>query len=161
MNDEDIDDIGFMLEEKGLTHEEIDEYFEHYGTKGMKWGVRREVSSSDRKAGRKEFASTGREARKLIKQARKSGSQAEREEVAKQYEKNVLKKIQTPAFKKAYQDANTMGKGEMAVQLLIGGPFAALTIPSTRAVYRQRQTYGHDQEVATAKAILREMRNID
>lgn len=38
---EQIDSIGLMLEEKGLTHSEIDTYFEHRGVKGMKWGIRK------------------------------------------------------------------------------------------------------------------------
>jgi len=38
----DIDTVGHMLEEKGLSHSQIDSYFEHHGVKGMKWGVRRE-----------------------------------------------------------------------------------------------------------------------
>lgn len=39
--DEQIDEIGSMLEDKGLTHSEIDTYFEHRGVKGMKWGIRK------------------------------------------------------------------------------------------------------------------------
>lgn len=39
--DEQIDKIGSMLEDKGLTHSEIDTYFEHRGVKGMKWGIRK------------------------------------------------------------------------------------------------------------------------
>lgn len=39
--DEQIDAIGLMLEEKGLTHSEIDAYFEHHGKIGMKWGIRK------------------------------------------------------------------------------------------------------------------------
>ena len=39
--DKQIDAIGLMLEEKGLTHSEIDAYFEHHGKKGMKWGIRK------------------------------------------------------------------------------------------------------------------------
>lgn len=48
----DVDVIGQMLEDKGLTHEEIDAYFEHAGVKGMKWGVRRQrrLASTDRVA---------------------------------------------------------------------------------------------------------------
>lgn len=37
----DVDVIGQMLEDKGMTHSEIDEWFAHAGVKGMKWGVRR------------------------------------------------------------------------------------------------------------------------
>jgi len=40
-SDEEIDVVGAMLEEKGLSHSEIDAFFEHAGVKGMKWGVRR------------------------------------------------------------------------------------------------------------------------
>lgn len=42
MTHEKLDDIGFMLEEKGMSHSQIDTYFlQHHGVKGMKWGVRR------------------------------------------------------------------------------------------------------------------------
>jgi hypothetical protein len=41
-SEEEIDDIGSMLEANGMTHEQIDRYFEHSGVPGMKWGVRRE-----------------------------------------------------------------------------------------------------------------------
>lgn len=42
MNDDLIFVIGSRLEDEGLSHAEIDDYFlEHYGVKGMKWGVRR------------------------------------------------------------------------------------------------------------------------
>lgn len=59
MNDEMIYVIGSNLEREGLSHEEIDDYFlEHYGVKGMKWGVRRaratKVVDSGLRGGRKE-----------------------------------------------------------------------------------------------------------
>lgn len=37
----DIDEIGEFLEHQGLSDEAIDEYFEHHGVKGQRWGVRR------------------------------------------------------------------------------------------------------------------------
>lgn len=37
----DYDQIGTFLEHEGLSDEQIDEYFEHHGVKGQKWGVRR------------------------------------------------------------------------------------------------------------------------
>jgi len=40
LKDKDIHILGTMLEEKGLSHSEIDAYFEHHGVKGMKWGIR-------------------------------------------------------------------------------------------------------------------------
>lgn len=46
--DEEIDSIGLMFEEKGVSHSEIDAYFAHRGVKGMKWGVRREQKNTAR-----------------------------------------------------------------------------------------------------------------
>lgn len=43
-----IDQIGDFLEHQGLSDEQIDEYFEHHGTKGMKWGVRRAARRGNR-----------------------------------------------------------------------------------------------------------------
>jgi hypothetical protein len=34
--------LAHMLEAKGMTDDEIDEYLEHFGVKGMRWGVRRQ-----------------------------------------------------------------------------------------------------------------------
>lgn len=38
--EDDIHNLGLMLEEKGLSHSQIDSYFEHHGVKGMHWGIR-------------------------------------------------------------------------------------------------------------------------
>lgn len=47
--DEEINIIGGALEEKGLSHSQIDEHFlEHYGVKGMKWGQRRHLNIQKR-----------------------------------------------------------------------------------------------------------------
>lgn len=43
LTDEQIDAIGIVLEDNGMSHSEIDAYFAHYGKKGMKWGVRRKM----------------------------------------------------------------------------------------------------------------------
>lgn len=37
----DPDELGMMLEERGLTDDEIDAVLEHSGVKGMKWGQRK------------------------------------------------------------------------------------------------------------------------
>lgn len=39
--DPELEYICHMLEERGATDEEIDEFLEHSGVKGMKWGVRK------------------------------------------------------------------------------------------------------------------------
>ena len=41
MTDDEIYELGMLLEGKGLSHSEIDDFLEHQGVKGMKWGVRR------------------------------------------------------------------------------------------------------------------------
>lgn len=41
MNEDHIDSIGCLLEDNGLSHSEIDVWFEHQGVKGMKWGQRK------------------------------------------------------------------------------------------------------------------------
>jgi hypothetical protein len=37
----DVDEIGTYLEHKGLSDEQIDGFFAHYGVPGMRWGTRR------------------------------------------------------------------------------------------------------------------------
>jgi hypothetical protein len=37
----DVDEIGTYLEHKGLSDDQIDDFFAHYGIPGMRWGVRR------------------------------------------------------------------------------------------------------------------------
>lgn len=55
----DIETVGLMLEEKGLTHSEIDAWFEHHGVKGQQWGVRhkrnRELNKASRQKDRAEI----------------------------------------------------------------------------------------------------------
>lgn len=37
-----IDQIGMFLEHQGLSDATIDDFFEHHGVKGQKWGVRKQ-----------------------------------------------------------------------------------------------------------------------
>jgi hypothetical protein len=37
-----VDEIGTYLEHLGLNDVEIDDFFEHHGVKGQRWGVRRQ-----------------------------------------------------------------------------------------------------------------------
>lgn len=41
LSDDEILEIGFALEEGGFSHSDIDDYLEHHGVKGMKWGQRK------------------------------------------------------------------------------------------------------------------------
>jgi hypothetical protein len=52
VNDDEIYSVGMMLEEKGLSHSQIDAYFEHHGVKGMRWGERRATRKTARVQGR-------------------------------------------------------------------------------------------------------------
>lgn len=45
-----VDQIGLYLEHQGATDYEIDEFLEHFGVKGMKWGVRRAQRLNDQAA---------------------------------------------------------------------------------------------------------------
>lgn len=38
----DVDEIGIFLEYQGMSDAAIDQYFEHHGVKGQKWGVRKQ-----------------------------------------------------------------------------------------------------------------------
>lgn len=51
--EEQIDTIGLMLEEKGLTHSQINDHFEHHGVRGMKWGQRHSKKVAARKVAAK------------------------------------------------------------------------------------------------------------
>lgn len=157
MDEDRIDAIGFMLEEKGLSHDAIDEFFEHQGVKGMKWGVRK-ATGSDRRAGRREVREVGKSARSAIKASRRARTADERKAAVDHYQTQVMNKIRTPEFKRAYSDANTMGKGEMLAHVITLGPLAAITIPAARRGYENRQITGYAQEMDASRSILREMK---
>lgn len=44
----DIDQIGDFLEHQGLSDAAIDDFFEHHGVRGQKWGVRRAARQNNR-----------------------------------------------------------------------------------------------------------------
>ena len=135
------------------------EFLSHYGVQGMRWGVRKKVTGSERKAGREEVRTTAKTARKIIKSAKKAKTPEERQAAAKRYKTEILDKVKSPAWKKAYQDANTMGKGEMVAHVYLAGPFALLTIPAVKKQYATRQTIGPETEIGAAKAILEQIKN--
>lgn len=49
MTDEEVLDLGYALEDEGLSHSEIDAYLEHFGVRGMKWGVRKKRDEASRR----------------------------------------------------------------------------------------------------------------
>lgn len=147
MNEDQIDLIGTMLEDKGLSHSEIDDFFEHSGVKGMKWGVR--------KAAKKDVRDLAGSAREIIRESRRAQTPEARQAAAARYKAEVLDKVLTPEWKKSYQEATRMTKGQMALHVVAYGPFAALTIPMVKNANKKEA--GYNFEVDVAHDILREM----
>lgn len=108
---------------------------------------------------RKETQATGKAAREIIREYRRAPSPAAKAAAAKRYDTEVKKVIQSPEWKAAYQKANTMGKGEMALHVVALGPLAAVTIPTMRQTYSQIRKEGYELEVDMAHDILKEMKN--
>lgn len=127
------------------------EYLEHYGVKGMRWGVRQ---------ARKEVRSQAKTSRKIIKTAKKAKTKSERDAAIKQYETDVIKRIRSKDFREAYDAANTITKGDMFAQIMLGGPLAAVTIPAMRAQSSQRRRTGIDQELVVARDVLKELKTL-
>jgi len=149
MNEEQIDLVGSMLEDKGLSHSEIDAFFEHSGVKGMKWGVRKEAKMEVKKV--------SDNAREIMRESRRAQTPEARKAAADRYKSEVLDKIMTKEWKQSYKTATKMGKGGMALQVLSFGPFAALTIPAIRKSEKEDNRYNF--EVDVAHDILREMQS--
>ena len=149
MNEDQIDLIGTMLEDKGLSHSEIDDFFEHSGVKGMKWGVRKEA--------KKEVRALSKNASEIIRESRRAQTPKARQAAAARYKAEVLEKVMTPEWKQSYKTATKMTKGDMAAHVLLLGPFAAFTIPATKRAVNSDASY--DYEVDTAHQILREMQS--
>lgn len=127
----------------------VDDFLEHFGVKGQKWGIRK---------ARKELDKFGDNARKINSESIRAKSPAERKAAAKKYEKEVLNEMKTPEFKAAWKAANTMGKGEKAAHILLFGPFAMLTISSVKKTHKENATQGYEDALDTSIMMLKEMR---
>ena len=141
------------------------EFLEHFGVKGMKWGERnaslasgtpgsQHVSRSDKKAGQAQVRDLSSTAGKLIRESVRAETPAARKAAADKYKAEVYDRVRTKEFKKAYQDATHVGKGDMAVHVLLFGPFAGMTIKTAK----QQNQSGIEHEIDASSAILREMR---
>lgn len=150
--DKDYTTIGELLEHKGLSDDEIDAYFlEHYGVKGMRWGVRQ---------ARKEVLGQSKRSRQIIREAKKAKTKTDRDAAIKRYETEVIARIKSKDFREAYKTANTLTKGDMAAQVLMTGPWAALTIPAMRNQFETNRRTGIDHNLVAAKDILRELKDL-
>jgi hypothetical protein len=108
---------------------------------------------------RRETREVGKAAHEIIREYRRAPTPAAKKAAAKRYDEEVKKTIESPEFKAAYQKANTMGKGEMALHVVAFGPLAAVTIPTIRKSYSQIRKEGYELEVDMAHDILKEMRS--
>lgn len=132
-----------------MTTMTAEDFLEHYGVKGQQWGVRR-----DRKQDKQTTKDMGSKAREIIREARIAETPAARKAAADRYKKEVLKPIQTDEFKAAYNNANSVTKGQMAAHVLLFGVFSPITIKAAKNASRA----GYDLEVDTAHEIFKELR---
>lgn len=132
-----------------IDETDVEDFLEHYGVKGMKWGVRQ---------ARKELRSDAKNAGKIRKQFDKAHGSAERKAAADRYEKEVLAMIRTKDFREKYAAANTFGKGDIAAHIILMGPLAAMTIPQARKQMADTRLMGASMNESAARKILSEMR---
>lgn len=89
-----IVEIGEHLEHQGWSDDAIDEYLEHFGVKGMKWGVRREARQRNRalnKASRaKDNADWAKSVEKARIQVRKGELDKKDFDAVEQYKKDKI-----------------------------------------------------------------------
>lgn len=82
--------VGFMLEDEGLTHSEIDQAFlSHFGVKGMKWGVSR--SGGKAAAGRTARGYNARQNRKADRMERR----ADKRDIRSMNDRDFLDRVAT------------------------------------------------------------------
>ena len=97
-----------------LSDEDRD-FLQHYGVKGMKWGVRRSQAQLDRAAGRSSKKSARKESRRKNKEQRKE-QQAERSrsisKARKDLREGVPQQRVRDAKKKYKQDKQRIGRKE-------------------------------------------------
>jgi len=145
-----IDQIGELLESRGATDTEINVYLEHFGVKGMHWGVRRaekqaarsrnrELNRTSRTKDKEEWAKSVQKARDRLE----SGKSNEVVFKAKQeYAKNKqelgsreARKILNKARDKKMQDINMaqQAKNGKEAAAMIGVMMAAFGISALLA----------------------------
>lgn len=159
-----------------MIYPEDVEFLEHFGKKGMKWGVRNESkpSTSSGKAPKKDAKPTnaeikvaqqqvravGKNARATIKAARKAKTPEERKAAADKYSKEVNAKIRSKEFKDTWDKANRQTRGQMATQLVLLGPLGAANIAAIGAINKQNRQYGLAMEQGVTSQVLKELRTL-
>lgn len=150
LTDEQIDIYGDIMEHAGFSDDKIDQYFlEHYGTKGMQWGVRKERRKRNRELNRKSREKDAKKYRKEIDDARArldSGqhtrtfreSRAQFRSDRDRFGSRVARQRRaerTEAFNRDFEAASQIRDGrEAAVAILAGvGTVAVSALLSSRA----------------------------
>lgn len=142
------DQIGEYLEHQGATDEEIDDFLEHFGVKGMQWGVRR----AEKRAAKREAKQERKDAREAARQAHNASIQKSRDyfdsgkadtDLAKAREKYIRDSARigkTEALKalRAAEDkynregdfamAAKEGKHDLAIALGLVGLYSVVTV---------------------------------
>jgi hypothetical protein len=138
--------IGSILENSGFSNKQIDDYFlEHYGKKGMQWGVRsnrqrnRELNRRSRAKDRAKNTKEIERARARVKSG-KTRNELQRAKNAHAGNKAKLgsreaRKILNKAKNKHYEEVTTSqtaknGKEVARNVLILGGAFAAASVAS-------------------------------
>lgn len=130
---------------------QVDDFLEHYGVKGMRWGVRKEV-----KAARAANKVTNARAREIIKEGRLLTDPKERRKQAEKYKTEILDEIKKPEVKARFIKANTPTKGEMIANSILYGPIGYMNARALADPKRLNARYA--VELSYATDIYRELR---
>lgn len=100
ITEEEIDEIGLVLEHGGMSDNDIDTYFAHHGVKGMKWGERRKRNKELNKVDRnKSWAKQKKDVEKAQAFV-KSGKHKEQWKDAKRQYKNDKREMGSRAARR-------------------------------------------------------------
>lgn len=143
-----------------MSEQEVEEFLEHYGVQGMRWGVRKSApSGSDIKGARKELKEIRKSASSAIKAHRKATTPAQKKAAQANYKKEVVDRINKVKYKQTFIDANTYTKGEVVAGAILSGPAAPLTLIVGRATQDSIRRYGAARDAATSKQVYEEMKS--
>jgi hypothetical protein len=126
------------------------DFLEHYGVKGMKWGQRRQ--------GRKEHKQVNKVEKQILKKAAKAKTPEEKKVLADRYQKEVVDRMNSDNFKKKYQAANTMGKGEAVALLILTAGTSKTLLDARNVQYARNRADGPSAIKRETASTLRDLR---